>query len=95
MVFANGVGVFFADQSPNEIPHLTGEQLRQHRFPKPPLVEQVAIAEGLDRQTGAIDALTVDCQRATALLLERRTALISAAVTGQIDVRPESMRTAA
>ena len=34
------------------------------------------------------DTLTVEAQRAIALLQERRTALISAAVTGQIDVRP-------
>ncbi|MDP1915736.1 MAG: restriction endonuclease subunit S [Myxococcales bacterium] len=95
MVFANGVGVFFADQSPNEIPHLTGEQLRQHRFPKPPISEQISIVEALDQRTRAIDALTVECERATTLLQERRAALISAAVTGQIDVRPESVRAAA
>lgn len=95
MVFAHGIGVFFADQSPADIPHLTGEQLRQHRFPKPPFVEQIAIVDALARQTAAIDALTNECQRATLLLHERRSALISAAVTGQIDVRPESMRTAA
>ncbi len=95
MVFANGVGVFFADQSPNEIPHLTGEQLRQHRFPKPPISEQISIIEALDQRTRAIDALTVECERATTLLQERRAALISAAVTGQIDVRPDSVRAAA
>jgi len=33
------------------------------------------------------DALSPDIQRAIDLLQERRTALISAAVTGQIDVR--------
>jgi len=33
------------------------------------------------------DALTAEAQRAIDLLQERRTALISAAVTGQIDVR--------
>jgi type I restriction enzyme S subunit len=33
------------------------------------------------------DTLTTEAQRAIDLLQERRTALISAAVTGQIDVR--------
>ena len=39
-------------------------------------------------ETIAFDTLTAEAQRAIALLQERRTALISAAVTGQIDVRP-------
>ncbi len=34
-----------------------------------------------------LDALTAEAQRAIDLLQERRTALISAAVTGKIDVR--------
>ena len=53
----------------------------------PPLEEQTAISEVLDSQTAGIDTLTAEAQRAIDLLQERRTALISAAVTGQIDVR--------
>lgn len=53
----------------------------------PPLKEQVAISEFLDSQTTKLDTLTAEAQRAIDLLQERRTALISAAVTGQIDVR--------
>jgi type I restriction enzyme S subunit len=87
MVFANATAVFMADQSPNEIPHLTGEELRRYRFPKPPYHEQVAITEFLDRQTQQLDSLVSEAQRAIDLLQERRTALISAAVTGKIDVR--------
>jgi type I restriction enzyme S subunit len=34
-----------------------------------------------------LDALSAEADRAVALLLERRAALISAAVTGKIDVR--------
>jgi type I restriction enzyme S subunit len=41
----------------------------------------------LDRETGEFDALAAEAQKAIDLLQERRTALISAAVTGQIDVR--------
>lgn len=55
--------------------------------PEPPLAEQSAIAAFLDRETAKIDALIAEQQRAIELLHERRTALISAAVTGQIDVR--------
>ncbi len=53
----------------------------------PPLTEQRAIVAHLDAATAQFDALTAEVERALALLQERRTALISAAVTGQIDVR--------
>jgi len=53
----------------------------------PPLSEQRAIVAHLDAATAQFDALTAAVERALALLQERRTALISAAVTGQIDVR--------
>lgn len=53
----------------------------------PPLPEQDAIAAFLDTTTSRLDALTTEAERAIALLQERRAALISAAVTGQIDVR--------
>lgn len=57
------------------------------RIPVPPLDEQAAIVEFLDAETSKFDALTAEAERAIELLQERRTALISAAVTGQIDVR--------
>ena len=53
----------------------------------PPQTEQTAIATFLDRETAKIDALVAEAQRAITVLQERRSALISAAVTGQIDVR--------
>lgn len=53
----------------------------------PPLAEQHAIAAFLDSTTTRLDALTTEAERAIVLLQERRAALISAAVTGQIDVR--------
>jgi type I restriction enzyme S subunit len=49
--------------------------------------EQNAIVEQLDSYVNNVDALIVEATNATALLQERRSALISAAVTGQIDVR--------
>jgi len=54
--------------------------------PIPPLAEQSKIVAGLTEQLGELGALTAEAQRAIDLLQERRTALISAAVTGQIDV---------
>ncbi len=53
----------------------------------PPPDEQTKIAAFLDRETAKYDTLTAEAQHAIDLLQERRTALISAAVTGQIDVR--------
>ncbi|MDW7726432.1 MAG: hypothetical protein SCH70_04860 [Candidatus Methanoperedens sp.] len=46
-----------------------------------------AIAAFLDRETGRIDNLTTKIQESVSKLREYRTALISAAVTGKIDVR--------
>ena len=53
----------------------------------PPMAEQRAICAFLETETASFDTLTTEAQRAITLLQERRTALISAAVTGQIDVR--------
>lgn len=53
----------------------------------PPLEEQQAIVSFLDSRLGDLDGLMREAQRGIELLLERRSALISAAVTGKIDVR--------
>ena len=53
----------------------------------PDLEEQQAITAYVDQICSQLDALTVEAESATALLQERRSALISAAVTGKIDVR--------
>ncbi|MGA2705869.1 MAG: hypothetical protein ABSH35_32905 [Isosphaeraceae bacterium] len=53
----------------------------------PPLCEQREVVGFVADQTSKFDALTAEAQRAIDLLQERRTALISAAVTGKIDVR--------
>ncbi len=95
MLAASKRGVFLAGSNPNTIPHLTAVQLRHHRFPLPPLPEQRAIAAYLDRETARIDALKAKIQKAIDLLKEYRTALISAAVTGKIDVRGEVAEPAA
>ncbi len=58
----------------------------------PPIEEQRNIIASLDLKFAKLDTLTAEAQRAIDLLQERRTALISAAVTGQIDVRPAVAR---
>jgi len=57
------------------------------RVPVPPLLEQTQIAKHLTHVCATTDAGLDDVESGIALLRERRTALISAAVTGQIDVR--------
>jgi type I restriction enzyme S subunit len=57
----------------------------------PPIDEQTAIATFLDRETAKIDRLTAKVEAAIVRLQEYRTALITAAVTGKIDVRQEAL----
>jgi type I restriction enzyme S subunit len=53
----------------------------------PPIKEQAEIVSFIKSENARLDALTAESTRAIDLLKERRTALISAAVTGKIDVR--------
>ena len=61
--------------------------LKRALIPVPPKSEQVAIADFLDIEAKKTDRLLVKARQAVDLLKEFRTALISAAVTGKIDVR--------
>ncbi len=80
-------GVFKADGSESTIAHLTAEKLRRHRVPLPPIAEQRAIVESLDREleerekTIAVTSAQVD------LLREYRTRLVADVVSGKLDVR--------
>lgn len=65
------------------------DTMRQVLVPKPPLSEQVAILKRTDERVVEIYRLVEMMSEATARLKEYRTALISAAVTGKIDVRGE------
>lgn len=56
-------------------------------IPVPPITEQAQIAAFLDDVISKFGALTSDANESVRLLQERRAALISAAVTGKIDVR--------
>jgi type I restriction enzyme S subunit len=69
------------------INQLTIGNLYGFTVPIPPREEQAAIAAFLDRETARIDALAAKAREGIERLREYRTALISAAVTGKIDVR--------
>ena len=66
--------------------NLAQDQFRTFTLALPPVHEQTAIAAFLVRETAKIDALVTQSESTINLLQERRTALISAAVTGKIDV---------
>lgn len=61
--------------------------LGNFKFPVPPLEEQRDIIEFLTVENRKLDGLKADTEHAISLLKDRRSALISAAVTGKIDVR--------
>jgi type I restriction enzyme S subunit len=63
------------------------EDIRGLVVPMPPEDEQQQIAEYLNSEAGLFDSLLSECKVMIGLLQERRSALISAAVTGKIDVR--------
>ena len=70
-------------------PLITGSQVHDQRIPCPPLSEQRSIAAFIDFEVFKIDALISKIQNTIERMEEYRGALISAAVTGKIDVRDE------
>jgi type I restriction enzyme S subunit len=62
------------------------EGLYEAWLPVPPKEEQQAIVTHIKQETEKIDAFAQATERTIALLQERRSALISAAVTGQLDL---------
>lgn len=75
------------------MPKINRESLKEVMLSVPPIDEQQSIVAFIDIETAKLDTLTAEAQRAIDLLQERRTALVSAAVTGQIDVRALSQST--
>lgn len=69
---------------------LNFQQVADMIIPVPPLDEQRAIAAFLDRETARIDELIAKKQRLIELLAEKRTALITHAVTGEIVVSEDA-----
>lgn len=63
------------------------DKIENFWFSIPPLDEQIQIVEYLDNKINELNNLISKAESAIQLMQERRTALISAAVTGKIDVR--------
>jgi len=82
--YATATGIFEAEGNLTTIAHLTGEQLAEYRIPIPEdgdrrvteIASEIAYIRETERKMLA----------ANELVAERRQALITAAVTGQIDV---------
>jgi type I restriction enzyme S subunit len=68
------------------IPHVPAESLRRMRFPFPDVTTQDRLLEQLRMRRGVDQDLVVALQAQAALLSEHRRALITAAVTGQLDI---------
>lgn len=83
------IGVINTLGNQSTIAHFTAEKLRALRVPVPPAAEQRRIADYLDRETSRIDSLISESERLIELSRERRAALITAAVTGQIHALQE------
>ena len=67
------------------VKHLSSLDVLKFRLPLPPLKEQRAISAFLDRETAKIDGLVARKERLIELLQEKRTALITHAVTRGLD----------
>lgn len=69
------------------VPQINNKHIAPEKFPLPPYEEQLDIVIHLQKSLSTIDDLIAITQKGIELSQERRTALISAAVTGKIDVR--------
>ena len=65
------------------------DQMGNIEVPVPPITWQSTVVARVDEQTAKIDTLIAETERFIEVSRERRSALITAAVTGQIDVRGE------
>jgi type I restriction enzyme S subunit len=69
------------------VPQINNKHIAPEKFPVPPIAEQQEIICYLNHETIRFDNLIEKSESAILIMQERRTALISAAVTGKIDVR--------
>lgn len=66
---------------------ITCADIRAYPLPLPPIDEQNKICQFIEEKSSLFDDLTLAADENVNLLQERRSALISAAVTGKIDLR--------
>ena len=86
--FRDEIGMISTGTS-SSMKNIAKEDLLGLTITLPPLAEQRAIVAHLDEKCGKIDQLKAKAERGIELLKERRNALISAAVTGKIEVRDQ------
>jgi len=79
--------LFVMDSLKSAVPGVDRNDIHQIKVVVPPSNEQDNIVNYLDTQTTIFDNITSEAASAINRLTEYRTALISAAVTGKIDVR--------
>ncbi|HCG7987188.1 TPA: restriction endonuclease subunit S [Vibrio parahaemolyticus] len=77
----------FVETSAHGTKCLRTEDFENMQLFVPPIDEQVAILSSIKTSLDKLDSLIQKAEQAITLMSERRTALISAAVTGKIDVR--------
>ncbi len=82
-----GYSVLYSIRTGGMHPHLNCGEVQFVKMPVPPKEEQDRITEYISQQIYKFDTLVERQLKAIELMQERRTALISAAVTGKIDVR--------
>ena len=82
-----GIFVSLADESAHGTRKLESEIVARVRVALPSTDEQISIVDFLDHETARIDALVAKIETAIERLQEHRTALVTSAVTGKIDVR--------
>ncbi len=92
MRLANARDAFNMNKQDSAIPHLTGEMLRAHRFPFPPIDEQRAIVACLDAELTRADRGCEALRQEISLLDEYHARLVSDVVTGAFDVREAASR---
>ena len=83
-----------ADLTGLGVPHISPDQIKSFLIPAPNKEEQDLIVANIEQSTFRIDKIVEEVEHSITLALEHRTALISAAVTGKIDVRTCKEKTA-
>ncbi|MET8383229.1 restriction endonuclease subunit S [Streptosporangium canum] len=83
---ARAMSVFEVEGNATTMTHLTGEQFAAHRFPFPDRKIQDLLVDDLDRSIEQDRILVRVLEEQLSTVAERKQALITAAVTGQIDV---------
>jgi len=82
-------GIGSSDQGNVRTPRVNWDDLRTVVVPAPPVEEQSRLAKQLDGSLGRVIAMQSTLGSQIDLIEERRRALITAAVTGQLDI-PEA-----